>query len=147
MHVILTVALSVALIVLTGYVLFLRQQKQFTGNVGSRETSPAKGTPGGSILVTGFFTPVGKLAGSASPFTNKIETYLRFAGLRFEVQDGGFAGSPKGRVRPACRATRLSSSLSNSCFKCQAAASEIIYCAAAMDETWQRRGGRLTFYH
>ncbi|KAL0040804.1 hypothetical protein WJX79_005933 [Trebouxia sp. C0005] len=45
-----------------------------------------------------FFTPVGKLAGSVSPFTNKIETYLRFAGLPHRTENGGFAGSPKGRL-------------------------------------------------
>ncbi|KAA6421446.1 MAG: hypothetical protein FRX49_08723, partial [Trebouxia sp. A1-2] len=81
-----------------GYLFFLRQQKQFTGNLGTRETSPTKGSPGDKIVLTGFFTPVGKLAGSVSPFTNKIETYLRFAGLPHRTENGGFAGSPKGRL-------------------------------------------------
>ena len=100
MQAILTV-LVFASIVSTAYLFFLRQRKQFTGNLGPRETSPVKGTPGDPIVLTGFFTPVGKLAGSVSPFTNKVETYLRFAGLPFKAQDGGFAKSPKGRVGPA----------------------------------------------
>lgn len=89
----------IGLIGFTGYLYFLKQVKQFTGNLGPRETSPVKGTPGGKIVLTGFFTPVGRLVGSVSPFTNKVETYLRFAGLQHETRDGPFAGSPKGRVR------------------------------------------------
>ena len=99
MQVLLAFLLVALAITLTGYLFFLRQQKQFTGNLGSRETSPTKGHPGDKIVLTGFFTPVGKLAGSVSPFTSKIETYLRFAGLPFKTENGGFAGSPKGRVR------------------------------------------------
>ena len=93
-----TAAIAAALIGLTGYLYFLRQVKQFTGNLGPRETSPVKGVPGDKIVLTGFFAPVGRLVGSVSPFTNKIETYLRFAGLPFKTENGGFSGSPKGRV-------------------------------------------------
>ncbi|DBA67530.1 TPA: hypothetical protein ACH3X2_001808 [Trebouxia sp. C0005] len=99
MKVFITILLFTLLTATAGYLFFLRQQKQFTGNLGTRETSPTKGSPGDKIVLTGFFTPVGKLAGSVSPFTNKIETYLRFAGLPHRTENGGFAGSPKGRVR------------------------------------------------
>lgn len=99
MHVHVLVALFASLAAAcVGYFFLLRQQKQITGNLGSRTTSPTKGSPGDRIVVTGFFTPVGKLAGSVSPFTNKFETYLRLAGLPFETANGSFAGSPSGRV-------------------------------------------------
>ena len=106
MQALLGIVLVASLFMLTAYLLFLRQQRQFTGNLGPRQTSPTKGTPGDKIVLTGFFTPVGKLAGSVSPFTNKIETYLRFAGLPFKTENGGFAGSPKGRVVPHLHAMR-----------------------------------------
>ena len=98
MHALIAGPLLAALVACTGYLFFLRQQKHFTGKLGPRETSPSRGNPGDKIVLTGFFTPVGKLAGSVSPFTNKIETFLRFAGLPFTTENGGFAGSPKGRV-------------------------------------------------
>ena len=98
MQAFLAVVTLVLLLVWAAYVFFLRQQKQFTGNVGARETSPSKGSPGESIVLTGFFSPVGSLLGSVSPFTSKVETYLRFAGLPFKTRNGGFADSPKGRV-------------------------------------------------
>lgn len=98
MQALIALLLLILLIASAGYLFFLRQQKQFTGNLGPRETSPTKGSPGDKIVLTGFFTPVGKLAGSVSPFTNKIETYLRFADLPHKTENGGFAGSPKGRV-------------------------------------------------
>ena len=98
MHALIAALLLASLAACAGYLFFLRQQKQFTGNLGPRKTSPTRGNPGDDIVVTGFFTPVGKLAGSVSPFTSKIETYLRFADLPFKTENGGFAGSPKGRV-------------------------------------------------
>ena len=101
MQVFLALLLLILLTAAAGYLFFLRQQKQFTGNLGPRETSPTKGSPGDKIVLTGSFTPVRKLAGSVSPFTNKIETYLRFAGLPHKTENGGFASSPKGRVCPS----------------------------------------------
>ncbi len=98
MQALIALLLLILLTASAGYLFFLRQQKQFTGNLGPRQTSPTNGSPGDKIVLTGFFTPVGKLAGSVSPFTNKIETYLRFAGLAHKTENGGFAGSPKGRV-------------------------------------------------
>ena len=98
MHPLLVVIYVVAALVTAAYVFFLRSQGQFTGNAGSRESSPSKGTPGGEIVLTGFFAPLGQLVGSVSPFTNKVETYLRFTGLPFRTQNGGFADAPKGRV-------------------------------------------------
>ena len=98
MHALIAVSLLAAFLACAGYLFLLRQQNQFTGNLGPRETSPSRGNPGEKIVLTGFFTPVGKLAGSVSPFTNKVETFLRFAGLPFTTDDGSFAGSPKGRV-------------------------------------------------
>lgn len=98
MHALVAVSLLASFAASAVYLFFLRQQKQFTGNLGPRRASPTRGSPGDDIVITGFFTPVGKLAGSVSPFTNKIETYLRFAGLPFKTENGGFAGSPKGRV-------------------------------------------------
>ena len=126
--------LVAGLIGLAGYLYFVRTVKQFTGNLGPRESSPVRGTPGDKIVLTGFFTPVGRLAGSVSPFTNKIETYLRFAGLPFKVQDGGFAGSPKGRVRLVsarghCRLIR------SRLFRTSTVTAEASF-AVAMDEAW-----------
>lgn len=132
-----TVLLLASSIILTGYLFFLRQRKQFTGNLGPRETSPVKGTPGDPIVVTGFFTPVGRLAGSVSPFTNKVETYLRFAGLPFKVQDGGFAGAPKGRVGPACAAH-----ISKTCDRIQSAQQAAAMFLAQLDLQlpWMKHG-------
>ena len=112
MHALVAVSLLASLAACAGYLLFLRQQKQFTGNLGPRKISPTRGNPGDDIVITGFFTPVGKLAGSVSPFTNKIETYLRFAGLSFKTENGGFAGSPKGRVC-SCTCSRAAASSSS----------------------------------
>ena len=98
MHALVAVSLLASLAACAGYFFFMRQQKQFTGNLGPRKTSPTRGNPGDDIVLIGFFTPVGELFGSVSPFTNKIETYLRFAGFPFKLENGGFAGSPKGRV-------------------------------------------------
>lgn len=135
--------LLATLSLLAGYLFFLRQQKQFTGNLGTRETSPQKGTPGDKIVVTGFFTPVGNLTGSVSPFTSKIETYLRFAGLPFKTQDGGFAGSPKGRV------SDLGSFDAHTqlCPGTGTTPATQVFCAASMDAAWQGCSCRLAFHH
>lgn len=98
MHPLLVAIYVVAALITAAWVFFLRSQGQFTGNAGSRESSPSKGTPGGEIVLTGFFAPLGQLVGSVSPFTNKVETYLRFTGLPFRTQNGGFADAPKGRL-------------------------------------------------
>ena len=98
MHAIFPIIYLCCAAVAAGYVYFLKSQRGFTGNLGTRETSPTKGASGGEIVLTGFFAPVGQLVGSVSPFTSKVETFLRFAGLKFRTENGGFAGSPKGRV-------------------------------------------------
>ena len=95
--------LSAAVIAISAacYALFVKLQNSLTGNLGSRRTNPTRGSPGGKIVIHSFFTPVGKLAASASPFTAKIEAFLRFKGLAYTEESSGFDASPNGRVSVA----------------------------------------------
>ena len=90
----------VCAIALAGYAFFLKLQRSLTGNLGKRRTNPVQGSPGGQVVLHGFFTPVGKLCASASPFTAKVETYLRMRGLPYSTQSSDFSSSPNGRVCP-----------------------------------------------
>ena len=92
------VAAVIAALCLGCYAFFLKLKHSLTGNLGLRLTQPASGAPGGKILLNGFFTPVGNLASSASPFTAKIETFLRMKGLPYTEKVSDFATSPNGRV-------------------------------------------------
>ena len=80
------------------YAFFAKLQNSLTGNLGLRRTNPTYGRAGDNIEIHSFFTPVGSCVGSVSPFTNKIEAFLRFSGLPYQAIPSGFADSPNGRV-------------------------------------------------
>lgn len=87
--------LAVALI---AAVFYLRLVSAFTGNLGKRLTNPSRGKPGEQIDLHAIFLPVPGCGGTASPFTTKIEAYLRMAGLPYKTRSADLVSSPNGRV-------------------------------------------------
>lgn len=94
-----TLLLAVSAIVLGGAVYFLLSLKwSLTGNLGQRIVNPLKGNPNDPLSLFGFFVPVAGLTTSISPFTSKVETYLRMNGIKFASENTDFKSSPNGRV-------------------------------------------------
>ena len=67
-----TTAISAALLAALGLWSWKKTDAAWTGNIGDRSSAPQKGNPGDPVEVHGFFTPVGELAASVSPFTAKV---------------------------------------------------------------------------
>lgn len=95
----LTVAGLAAAIVGLAFAAFKKLESSMTGNLGKRNTNPKRGTPGDKIVLHSFFVQVGQLAGTLSPFTGKIQAYLRMRGLPYTEAPTDFTSSPNGRVR------------------------------------------------
>ena len=92
-------------------VFYLRLVSAFTGNLGKRLTNPSRGKPGEQIALHAIFLPVPGCGGTASPFTTKIEAYLRMAGLPYKTRSADLVSSPNGRV---CSAGKTAASLISS---------------------------------
>lgn len=101
--------LAVSALVLGGVVYFLLSLKwSLTGNLGNRTVNPLKGNSKDPLSLYGFFVPVEGLTTSISPFTSKVETYLRMNGIKFTSENTDFKSSPNGRVSSALRILKAS---------------------------------------
>ncbi|KAK9837988.1 hypothetical protein WJX74_009110 [Apatococcus lobatus] len=98
MNTYLIVAGCVLAVALLAAVFYFRLVSAFTGNLGKRRTNPATGNPGDTIELHAVFLPVPGCGGTASPFTTKIEAYLRMAGLPYKNKSSDLASSPNGRI-------------------------------------------------
>ena len=98
MPALLTAALVIGVALLTGFLFFSKLTRSLTGNLGNRRVNPAQGRANESIVLFGFFLPFGKLTCSLSPYTAKIQAYLRFRGLKHTLENSDFVSSPNGRV-------------------------------------------------
>ncbi|KAK9791849.1 hypothetical protein WJX73_002338 [Symbiochloris irregularis] len=91
--------LAISAVALGGVAYFLLSLKwSLTGNLGQRKVNPLKGSAQDALTLYGFFVPVENLTSSISPFTSKIETYLRMNGIKFASENTDFKHSPNGRV-------------------------------------------------
>ena len=77
---------------------FRRLVSAFTGNLGQRLANPQSGTPGDKITLHSIYLPVHNCGGTRSPFTTKVEAYLRLAGLEYDTKPADLVSSPNGRV-------------------------------------------------
>eukprot|EP01023_Acetabularia_acetabulum_P068896 TRINITY_DN9847_c0_g1_i7.p1 TRINITY_DN9847_c0_g1~~TRINITY_DN9847_c0_g1_i7.p1 ORF type:complete len:345 (-),score=35.21 TRINITY_DN9847_c0_g1_i7:783-1817(-) len=80
---------------------YLLQQKRYKIRMSSVlaevKDSVAAGNPGDTLKVYGF-PRVGNVISSASPFTEKLETYLKMNSIKYEGQVGRSYKSPKGKM-------------------------------------------------
>ncbi|KAK9841894.1 hypothetical protein WJX84_010370, partial [Apatococcus fuscideae] len=76
---------------------FRRLVSAFTGNLGQRLANPQSGTPGDKITLHSIYLPVHNCGGTRSPFTTKVEAYLRLAGLEYDTKPADLVSSPNGR--------------------------------------------------
>ena len=94
----LVIAGCILVVILVAVAFYARLVSAFTGNLGKRLTNPRVGQPGGPIELHAVFLPVPGCGGTMSPFTTKIEAYLRMADLPYKTKSSDLASSPNGRV-------------------------------------------------